>query len=278
VAKKKANPQTAKKKPAKALTVRQKLASRKPISEECSPVILKNGVTEAQWLACPEPDDMIKLLRNKAIERKLRLFACVCCRTIWDLLTDESSRRAVEVAERFADGNATKKELTVACKAADILTLRERGVLPPANLDQSTSRLTPASSAALAAHRASWAPGQASWAAGQAAWLAGHAVGYLADPSDKSPAWYAAWTGLRKKQTTLLHHIIGNPFKPYPAPASWPSTVVQLATALYSGQDCSFALHDALVEAGLPELAKHFKEEQSHPKGCWAVDTILNKM
>jgi hypothetical protein len=52
---------------------------------------------------------------------------------------------------------------------------------------------------------------------------------------------------------------------------------VQLAESLYAGQDCSFALHDALLEAGHAELAEHFREETSHPKGCWVVDLILGK-
>jgi hypothetical protein len=58
---------------------------------------------------------------------------------------------------------------------------------------------------------------------------------------------------------------------------SWPSTVVQLAESVYAGQDCAFALHDALVEAGHAELAEHFREEKSHPKGCWVVDLVLGK-
>jgi hypothetical protein len=35
----------------------------------------------------------------------------------------------------------------------------------------------------------------------------------------------------------------------------------------YDGQDCAFALHDALLEAGHAELAEHFREGKSHPKG-----------
>jgi hypothetical protein len=79
------------------------------------------------------------------------------------------------------------------------------------------------------------------------------------------------------KISDLLRHIIGNPFRPYPAPASWPSTVVQLAESLYAGQDCCFALHDALLEAGHAELAEHFRQEKWHPKGCWALDLILGR-
>ena len=39
-------------------------------------------------------------------------------RTVWDLLTDQRSRRAVEVSERYADGLATDVELTAALTAA----------------------------------------------------------------------------------------------------------------------------------------------------------------
>jgi hypothetical protein len=78
-------------------------------------------------------------------------------------------------------------------------------------------------------------------------------------------------------QLWLLRHIFGNPFRPYPAPSSWPAPVVSLAEAVYNGADACFALHDALLESGFPDLAAHFMEEQWHPKGCFAVDMILGK-
>ena len=50
-------------------------------------------------------------------DKELRLFACFCARQNWHLLTDERSRNAIEVAERFAHGNATKGELKAAYAA-----------------------------------------------------------------------------------------------------------------------------------------------------------------
>jgi serine/threonine protein kinase len=86
---------------------------------------LRNAVvglmTESDWLACTNPDQMLSHLYNLELDsalRKMRLFACACVRQSWASLVDERSRKAVEVAERYADGQATERELKTARKAA----------------------------------------------------------------------------------------------------------------------------------------------------------------
>lgn len=67
----------------------------------------------------PDDDKIWAFTREGIVDdRTLRLFACRCVREVWHLLTDERSRNAVEVAERYADGLATDEDLEVARKSA----------------------------------------------------------------------------------------------------------------------------------------------------------------
>ncbi len=79
-------------------------------------------MNESQWMASTDPAVMLAYLRGNPLdaganlppsylERKLRLFACACARQAWHLMTDERSRRAVEMAERYAEGEVDLEEL-----------------------------------------------------------------------------------------------------------------------------------------------------------------------
>ena len=89
---------------------------------------------EHSWLGATDPAPMLDFLGGQASARKLRLFACACCRQVWHLLTDPRSRQAVEVAERYADGQASERERATA--RASALAARPR---PPTTASRTTS-------------------------------------------------------------------------------------------------------------------------------------------
>jgi hypothetical protein len=227
-------------------------------------------MNEAEWLACGDSGPMLAFLRGRASERKFRLFACACARRPWHLLTDERSRRAVEEAERLADGLAGPSGVQAARAAAAELWV---GAGRPARL-----ALDAAAEAAFAALH-----DVASEAAGQAANGAEWAAGARSNPTATMPARVAE----RKVQANLLRDIFGPaPFRPLPRlnPAwlAWEGgTVPKLAASLYDERafDRLPILADALEEAGCDaaEVLTHWRGPGPHARGCWALDLVLGK-
>lgn len=207
-------------------------------------------MTEEEWLGASDPIPMVEEYWYE--ERKLRLFSVAACRGIRHLLSG-SAQAAVTVAERFADGAATADELIAAGAACPI---------------------TPGSLRDAAAEAAHWAA-----SIKLEALLCSRDIGFaVSREAEGRYNWVnQASKEVRAHHCDLLRHIIGNPFRPYPAPSDWPAGVVRLAEALYAGGDIAFALGDALLEAGHPELAAHFRGEVWHPKGCWVLDLLTGR-
>ena len=71
-------------------------------------ILDSNGLTDALWA----------FRAVKGYGREKRLYAVWCTRQVEYLMTDQRSRDALDVAERFARGRATLEELTAADAAA----------------------------------------------------------------------------------------------------------------------------------------------------------------
>src|SRR5262245_47754271 len=67
-------------------------------------------MTEAEWLKANRPEDVFQP-RHRASQRKTRLLLCEYCRHAWTRITDPHRDAAINIAERYADGNADEGEL-----------------------------------------------------------------------------------------------------------------------------------------------------------------------
>ncbi len=209
-------------------------------------------MNQSEWQQSVNLNAMLEFVQGEAGDRKLRLFACACCRRIWPQLTDERSRRAVEVAERYADGAAGRQEIAAARAAARRAAAEAGG---------------PAMAQTAAWYAARTALKYSVWdLAWYVAWYAARAATGRAGP----------WEAERREQAALLREILGDPFRVVAMPRAWPAPVAALARALYAGEDGRGRLADALSDAGYSVLADHFRTPD-HPRGCWALDLILGK-
>jgi hypothetical protein len=67
-------------------------------------------VTEQEWNECTDRLPMLSFLRGKASDRKLRLFACACCRRIGQHLPDQANRDLVAAVEDHPNGTLAELE------------------------------------------------------------------------------------------------------------------------------------------------------------------------
>ena len=127
----------------------------------CSSMIDAWGKLPPEWLV------WVATRRGVLTDKELRLFVMYCARSVEHLLTDQRSRDAIDVAERFANGEATDDELEAAWEAAWAALAAARPASRAA--DDAAAWESRASRAARPASRAAW---EAAWAAWAAAWAA----------------------------------------------------------------------------------------------------------
>jgi len=214
-------------------------------------------MTEAEWREGSHPGDMVEALRRQGSGRKLRLFACACCRypEVWRLLADDRRRTVVETVERFADGHATPEEISAAAYAFP--GIRGTGhISNPVRINR---------------------PNQA--ARMVLALIGPNAWEVAAQVVQESVAL------LGRVRCELLHEVFGDPFGGCVVPPTvlkWnDGTVTKIAQGIYEERafDRLPILHDALLDAGCDdeELLAHCRSAGPHVRGCWAVDLILGK-
>jgi hypothetical protein len=209
-------------------------------------------MTEAEWLACTNPDVMLDYLEIAASERKLRLHGCACCRRMVHLWTDERCRTALEMSERFADGLASREELQAAHQGA------VAAIWAASDEARDTVQV-------------------AAWVSAANAWDAADATGRVTAKVLSVAAGDPALLAIeRQDQARLLREIIPNPFVPAQPRPDFSAELVAIARTVYAGMDRRAVLSEALVQAGHADLANHF-QTAAHPKGCWALDHIMGK-
>jgi hypothetical protein len=230
-------------------------------------------VRERTWLNTTDPEPMLRFMRDRTTDRRARLLVCAAARLVWKHLTDERSRRAVEVGELCADGRADADARWAAFRHALDVILEE-------------IRADPASTRGLDAHRACDCVSDSV----EAMW--GLLRPTLRDRVRDIPLWAMIWwLGVGKISVrrpspdiwcVLIRDIFGNPFRPVTFDPRWrTSDSVGLATGIY--EDRAFdrlpILADALIDSGCDDeqVLRHCRSAGPHVRGCHVVDWVLAK-
>jgi hypothetical protein len=222
-------------------------------------------MNELEWMHSVDPDAMLRFLQGQVDDRRLRLFACACCRRIWNLLDRPPSRWAVEVAERYADGLATAKERAAARTAA----------FPSAGEGDVRASWAAYWAASFNIAESVW---NASTAASEA--VARHATRFISGGLPQVTAWEAGRDQERQAQASLLRDIFGNLVNPIEPQAHWGKAnggaACKLAEVIYRERKFGemTILADALEDAGCEDeaLLSHCRAPYPHVAGCWALD------
>jgi hypothetical protein len=213
-------------------------------------------MTDAEWENAIDPTPMLRVVRGKASDRKLRLFAAACFARLIALLPDPRQRRGIEMLGQLAEGAVTPVE----CRA---VTTEVRRAIPPDDWIAGSPPADHLHYVALMLYR--------EFCSSSIAVHAVHAADGLADSAAE-----------RREQARLMRCIFGNPFRPMAVDPRWLSpTTVSLARSIYEERtfDRLPILAGALEDAGChrSDLLAHCRDEAPHARGCWVIDLALGR-
>lgn len=240
-------------------------------------------MTEPEWNACGRPEAMLAFLGEQgASERKFRLFACGCVRRAWELLVDDRSRVAVQVAEQFAEGSVSDDRLFAVRTRAQAVT---EALLRQARTYSSREEAAH-SFAAYAAQSVVTSEADEIHAENAAGGAAG-SVGYAQIPTD---VWGTevgddAFRDAVIEEESVQCDLIRCMFAPFSQSAIQTDvltpTVLAVARTIYDERawDRLAILADALEEQGSTDqmLLGHLRGPGPHSRGCWGLDLVLGR-
>jgi hypothetical protein len=230
-----------------------------------------NDVTETEWNSCTDPNSMLEFIQNRASERKLRLFGAACCRRVWRLMTDPRHRRAVEAAERLADGLITEEQFKeihhpVMAMWAKLPSWQDVKWEPSHYMTGAATHLGTGAGAEYAAS------------------FAARGLAYATDP-DHGPGWLAVQADEERVQCGIIRDLFGNPNVPFRFEADWLAGDGRYAAArageIYRDGDFDFLslLADELERAGCRDstVLDHCRRLEPHTRGCWVIDALMGR-
>jgi hypothetical protein len=225
-------------------------------------MIIDEELTEYRWLAAADFDAAAWMIRRIWQDtpypsvRKSQLFAYACARQVWPFMPDENCRRAVDIAEKFIEGLATRQ----AAESAAIAAMESYRTW-----DQNTPQFWAGVAAAIAAYPR--ADRYSDWKSDNALRCVRACLGH---------------GGLLTSPVQIVRDIFGNPFHSVSVqPSLRTPDVVTLAGHIYHDRAFSVMpqLADALLDAGCEDddLLSHVRSNGPHVRGCWVVDLLLGK-
>ena len=232
-------------------------------------------MTEQSWLTHTIPWEMIDFVGPGASARKLRLFACACCRQVLNPFVPPFVLRAVTATEAFADGEISSD---AQARVREVLgeAARAEGASGPvyfrdvlgACLSASCQSVNVAEVAQDTSHVAASAAGDGPL----------HEGLRVIRREDRPPEFVAELA----TQADLFRDIFGNPFRSSEIQLEWlTDTVLALARGIYADRafDGMPILADALQDAGCDDddILSHCRDPHKHVRGCWIVDLLLGK-